>query len=91
VRQDHGVDAGGVKGEFPVADKSLLAGPLIQTAVQQQPLALNFNQVHGAGYGPGRAPELYVHSDSDPYYSSRPISSRRIQKQVRIDLPDFSS
>ena len=61
VRQDHGIDFGGVEGEFFVALESFFATALVQATVEQDLFAVVMDHVHRTGNGLGGAPKLNFH------------------------------
>ena len=65
VRKDDGVDGGSVEGQMAVLLVRLFAPALIETAIEQNPLAAGLYQVHGPGDSPGGAPKRYFHYPSE--------------------------
>jgi hypothetical protein len=64
VREQDGVDGGGVEAEVAVAFARLGAAALKQTAIEQQPRAVReVEQVFGPGDGAGGTPERKFHTD----------------------------
>lgn len=65
VRDHHRVDRLDIERKVAINFKRLFAMPLIEPAIQQQPPAADFNQMHRAGHRAGSALELqlYVHLD----------------------------
>ena len=61
VREDHGIDFGGVEGELFVAFKSYFATTLVQATVEQDLFAVVMHHVHRTGNGLGGAPKLNFH------------------------------
>jgi len=61
VAQDHGVNLPRVEGKAAVTLGGLLAMPLEQAAFEQEPLAVDLDQVHRAGGGAGGAEEMNFH------------------------------
>jgi hypothetical protein len=53
VRKKHGIHGMRIKRQRPVAFKRLFSTPLKETAIEQYPLAIHFNQMSGAGDGLG--------------------------------------
>ena len=61
VREDTGIDRFGIERQLAVALIGDVAFALKHAAVQQQPLAVDGEQMHRAGDGAGRTPELNLH------------------------------
>jgi hypothetical protein len=50
VRQHHGVNAAGIKGEIPVPTAGLVAFTLIQAAIEEEAFAIYADQMLRTGY-----------------------------------------
>ena len=61
VGEDHVVDRLGIDRKVAVLFERLLAVPLIETAVQKNPLAAGFDEMHGASRGAGRTEKCDFH------------------------------
>ena len=61
VAQDGGVNLARVERKAAVAVRGLLAVALVEAAFEQQALAVDLDEIHGAGGGAGRAEEMDFH------------------------------
>lgn len=61
VAEDHGVDGGGIEGEFGAVFDGFVAMALIKAALDQEALAIDFEEVFGAGGAFGGAEEGQFH------------------------------
>ena len=66
VRQQHRVDLLRIKGKLPVALQRLGASPLVEPAVEQQPRAIDFNEVLRSRRRAGRAAKGDFHDGGTP-------------------------
>ena len=64
MRQDDGVNRGWVEGKMQVARVSFGARPLVKSAVLQQTLAIDFDQMHRTGHRLRGAVECHSHWES---------------------------
>jgi len=59
VAQHDGLNVLRSKRKLPIPLKRLPAPALVQSAIQEQLLAIHLDQVHGPSHGPGRPPECH--------------------------------
>jgi hypothetical protein len=61
MREQHGINFLGIKGEMAISLKSFLAASLEKTALEQQALSINFQKMLRPGYRLGRAMKSNPH------------------------------
>ena len=62
VGQDHGIHGDGIESEGAVDFVGVLAAALEESAIEQDPRAIDFQEVFGAGHRVGAAEEMPLHA-----------------------------
>jgi len=68
VRQDHSINAAGLKGEIPVPDAGLVALALVEAAIKEEALAAHADQMLRTGHRLGRAVKTDLHQVTSSRY-----------------------
>ena len=91
VREHHHVDIFGIEGEIQVAFIAELALALVKTAIQQDFGVVDFQQVHGAGDGAGRAPKCDFHHSPPDRLTAWSVGCVLIWGAIHQCLPSASA